>query len=78
MEATTLNPDQTAPLGEQSDLGTQCLQYRLPEKISRRESKGHEIECRNYRCLASSTGVAAFPLFYSLLVGDIIKIQCIK
>ena len=30
MEANTMNPDQTAPW-EQSDLGTYCLQFRLPK-----------------------------------------------
>ena len=35
-----MNPDQTAPLWEQSDLGPYCLQYRLPKYISR----GDEIQ----------------------------------
>ena len=26
-----MNPDQTAPKREQSDLGLHCLQYRLPK-----------------------------------------------
>ena len=30
-----MKPDQTAPW-EQSDLGSHCLQYRLPKNISRR------------------------------------------
>ena len=34
-----MNPDQTAPKREQSDLGPYCLQYRLPVYISRRESR---------------------------------------
>ena len=34
MEAIKMNPDQTAPR-EQSDLGSYCLQYQLPENISR-------------------------------------------
>ena len=33
METNNLNPDQTAR--EQSDLGPQCLQFRLPKNISR-------------------------------------------
>ena len=33
MEANNMNLDQTAR--EQSDLGPYCLQYRLPENISR-------------------------------------------
>ena len=35
-----MNPDQTAPR-TQSDLGSYCLQYRLPKYISRRESRQH-------------------------------------
>ena len=31
----TMNPDQTALLLEQTDLGPYCLQYRLPKNISR-------------------------------------------
>ena len=32
MEANTMDPDQTAPLWEQSDLGPYCLQYKLEHK----------------------------------------------
>ena len=39
MEANNLNPDQTAPFWEQSDLGPYCLQYRLPKSTSRREEQ---------------------------------------
>ena len=35
MEANNMNPDQTAPKGEQSDLGPYCLQYMLPMKLKR-------------------------------------------
>ena len=28
-----MNPDQTAPSWEQSDLGPYCLQYRLPKNV---------------------------------------------
>ena len=38
MKANNMDPDQTAPWEEQSDLGTYCLQNRLSEKISRTES----------------------------------------
>ena len=34
IEANTMNHDQTAPIG-QSDLGTYCLQYKLPKNMSR-------------------------------------------
>ena len=34
-----MNPDQTAPKGEQSDLGPYCMQYRLVKNISRREEQ---------------------------------------
>ena len=33
----TMNPDQTAPL-EQSDLGSDCLHYRVAKYLSRREA----------------------------------------
>ena len=33
-----MNPDQSAAK-EQSDLGTYCLQYRLPKNISRRKQQ---------------------------------------
>ena len=32
MEANTMDPAQTAPLWEQSDLGPYCLQYKLEHK----------------------------------------------
>ena len=35
MEAIIMNPDQTAPVRERSDLGPYCLQCRLPNCISR-------------------------------------------
>ena len=38
MKANTVNPDQTAPW-EQSDQGPYCLQYRLPKKLSRCDSR---------------------------------------
>ena len=34
-----MNPDQTGPAREQSDLGPYCLQYWLPKYISRWESR---------------------------------------
>ena len=34
-----MNPDETAPKGEQSGLGSYCLQTRLPKYISRGESR---------------------------------------
>ena len=36
MEANTMDPDQTAPLWEQSDLGPYCLQYKLECKEDER------------------------------------------
>ena len=37
MEANTMNPDQM------SDLGSYCFQYRVPNNINRRESRGQDV-----------------------------------
>ena len=42
-ESNNVNPDQTAPKGEQSDLGPYCLKYRLPKNKSRRVEKTTKI-----------------------------------
>ena len=38
-----MNPEQTAPLWEQSDLGPCCLQYRLPKNIRRRWKQATKV-----------------------------------
>ena len=38
-----MNPHQTAPCWEQSDLGPYCLHHRLPKNISRRESRRQKL-----------------------------------
>ena len=40
-----MNPDQTAPKWEQSDLVPYCLHYRLPKNISRREEQIKSCDC---------------------------------
>ena len=40
MEANKMNPDQTAPKGEQSDLGSYCLQYMLLKNIYKQKIRG--------------------------------------
>ena len=42
MEANTTDPGQTAPM-EQSDQGSQCLQYMLPKNISRRGERTTQV-----------------------------------
>ena len=38
-----MNPDQTVPKEEQSDLGPYCLQYSLPKNISRCEEQMSKV-----------------------------------
>ena len=43
MEASNMNPDQTAPKREQSDLGPYCLQYRQSKNLSRQEGQTTKV-----------------------------------
>ena len=44
-----MNPGQTAPFLEQSDLGPYCLLSKTPDTFSRR-SHGVQEKCRTLRC----------------------------
>ena len=43
MEANNTDPDQTTSKKEQFDLGSYCLQYRLPKNISRQEEQTMKV-----------------------------------
>ena len=56
-----MNPDQTAPKWEQSDLVPYCLQYRLPKNISRREEQMKSCDCGKRVNIFSDKMVWAHP-----------------
>ena len=43
MDANNINPYQTTSKKEQFDLGSYCLQYRLPKNISRHEEQTTKV-----------------------------------
>ena len=45
MEANNINPDQTAPRGEQCDLGSYCLLYRLPKIRTSADERADDKNC---------------------------------
>ena len=64
-QANIMNPAQTAPLREQSDLGSYCLQYKLPKYMGR---ENMTVAANGYKGLLvinhNIVGIALLTVYY--------------
>ena len=76
LETNKRNPDQTASKREQSDLGSYCLQYRLPKKIGKQEEQMTKDVTGRLRVNTCVCNVTCFHSRFCCIVDVCIDALC--